>query len=831
MNSIPSPAPSHRAARLIWMTLAGLMLVMVVLRIFPGWFYLVRPDGEARLPDPDAYFHFRQAAYTLEHFPRLMRWDDFSFYPALQRNDAAGLYDLALAGLAKIVALSGMAPMRALWWVCLWFPPLCATAIMPFVYLLVRRQGTVAIGLVMALWYVLLPGLTLAHMTLGICDHHVLEMLFGVWCILLLQRLVARERERPSAWWRPAWGAALPLAIFQFTWLGGPIFLVIFGLAGLGQLAADVLAGAGARALVRAGVRYWLAFFILTGGAGMLWPELIFFPYLWKATLFGTACVLVALAAAGWYFETPLLRLRPAVRLAIGAVFLVALARFLIFHAPGIGEYVWEGLGPKSLLVAENQVVTWPLYFGVTGLAGILGPLAPLAGIVTGVWRRPGWWLGVLTSIFFIALWHRTYDYGYQGALHAILLAGYFFGAIAFALAPDGARPRGRVIGPALAVCTIAIILCRWPAQRTAPWWLTDEWYETGSGLPNDGWVEAMRWLRTATPAPPPLPAHPVPGVLPRGRVGVLTDWCEGQFINTLAGLPATSSRYPVAQGMVPFFLQTEDAVRAAVLRGSTVAAAVRYVALSPRTIGEAFHTHRETIGIESRVYYGRTTFVNGQGHSIGVPTLGPAYDNAFATRLLLDDGNGFSHFRLIFESRQQSFLRLTHFPTARGILPMAGLVRSPALRDLALHDMWLGLWKENGADAYLGHLLAEVKLFEQVEGARVEGLAPPGSTVALQIPLRVRNTGRVLKYRQSCQADAEGRFHLTVPYATEPAPGTDLEPAGQAVIVLEAPPAAPGQIPEARKEVLVIRESAVQNGERVTWRGWLGQRPTANQP
>ena len=196
MNSIPSPAPSHRAARLIWMTLAGLMLVMVVLRIFPGWFYLVRPDGEARLPDPDAYFHFRQAAYTLEHFPRLMRWDDFSFYPALQRNDAAGLYDLALAGLAKIVALSGMAPMRALWWVCLWFPPLCATAIMPFVYLLVRRQGTVAIGLVMALWYVLLPGLTLAHMTLGICDHHVLEMLFGVWCILLLQRLGARERER-----------------------------------------------------------------------------------------------------------------------------------------------------------------------------------------------------------------------------------------------------------------------------------------------------------------------------------------------------------------------------------------------------------------------------------------------------------------------------------------------------------------------------------------------------------------------------------------------------------------------------------------------------------
>lgn len=807
------------------------MAIMVCLRIFPGWFYVVRPDGEFRLPDPDAHYHFRQAAYTLQHFPQISRWDDFSFYPGVLRDDAAGLYDLALAALAKIVALSGIEPMRALWWVCLWFPPLCATAIMPIVYLLVRRHGTIAIGLVMALWYLLLPGLTLANVTLGICDHHVVEMLFGVLCILLLQRLVVREREQPSAWWRPAWGAALPLAILQFTWLGGPLFLVIFGLTWFGQLAADVLAGSGARALVRAGVRYWLAFLIVTGAAGALLPDLIFLPHLWKGTLVGTVALLAVLAATGWYFEASRLSLRPPVRLALVAGSLAAAAVLLFSVSPALGQYLWQGFGPKSLLVAENQVVTPRFYFGVTGLAGILGLMAPVAGIVSGVWRRPAWWMGVLPSLFFLALWVRTYDYGYQGALHAVLLTGCFFGAIAVFPSREGARPRSRSVNLTVAACTVVVILCQQPAQWTAPWSVPGDWYETSSGLPSEGWIEAMRWMRTNTPAPPPLPAVIIPGQPPRGRVGVLTDWCDGQFVNTLAGLPATSSRYPVAQGMKPFFLPNEEAVRAAILRGSTVAAAVRHVALGPRTIGDAFLAHRDLVGFKPEDFYGRRTFVDGQGRSIGVPTLGPAYDAAFATRLLLEDGNGLAHFRLVFESRQQSFLRMTLEPRSTLIKPQASLVLNEAIRDAAIRDMRLGLWKENGESAYLGHLLAAVKIFEQVEGAKLEGRAPAGSTVVLRIPLRLRTSGRAWEYRQSCRVEADGRFRLTVPYGTEPAAGTDLEPTGQAFLTLESLPAVADGIQSSPKEILTIPESAVQQGDRVKWRGWLGSHPPSDQP
>jgi asparagine N-glycosylation enzyme membrane subunit Stt3 len=151
-------------------------------------------------------------------------------------------------------------------------------------------------------------------------------------------------------------------------------------------------------------------------------------------------------------------------------------------------------------------------------------------------------------------------------------------------------------------------------------------------------------------------------------------------------------------------------------------------------------------------------------------------------------------------------------------------LVLTPALREAAIQNMWHGLWKENEMDAYLGHLLAAVKIFEQVEGAKVEGRAPAGSTVVLQIPLRLRTSGRAWLYRQSSRADATGRFQLTIPYSTELAPGTDLEPTGQASLTVEGPPAKTDGGPAPENVVLTIPETAVQNGDRVNWRGWLGQ-------
>jgi asparagine N-glycosylation enzyme membrane subunit Stt3 len=286
----------------------------------------------------------------------------------------------------------------------------------------------------------------------------------------------------------------------------------------------------------------------------------------------------------------------------------------------------------------------------------------------------------------------------------------------------------------------------------------------------------------------------------------VLTDWAAGQFVNTLADRPSTASRYPEAEGMAPFFMQTEEEVRAAPLRGSTVAAAVRYVALDPKTIGEYFGAHLNTIGLNPASFSVRARFVDGRGHTMEGPSLGPLYEHAFATRLIVADGNGLAHFRLVFESRQQSFLRLTYNPKGRQLLPLATTVISEEARQEALADLHAGHWAEGGTDAYFGHLVADVKIFEQVAGARLQGQAIPSSPVTLDWPLLVRSTGRTWHYRQSVSADAEGKFQLVVPYASEPAANGEVVCAGPAEISW-------GPAAASRIVLETIPEAAVEGG------------------
>jgi hypothetical protein len=59
-------------------------------------------------------------------------------------------------------------------------------------------------------------------------------------------------------------------------------------------------------------------------------------------------------------------------------------------------------------------------------------------------------------------------------------------------------------------------------------------------------------------------------------------------------------------------------------------------------------------------------------------------------------------------------------------------------------------------------------KLYEVVPGARVEGSAPPGTRVEARLRLLAEPNGGLL-FRAVSEADASGRFALTVPYPNEP--------------------------------------------------------------
>ena len=164
----------------------------------------------------------------------------------------------------------------------------------------------------------------------------------------------------------------------------------------------------------------------------------------------------------------------------------------------------------------------------------------------------------------------------------------------------------------------------------------------------------------------------------------------------------------------------------------------------------------------------------------------------------------------------------MTVYPGLKAVIPAATTLYSDDQQASAMKDIGIGLWKENEANAYFGHVLAAVKIFEQVEGARIEGLAPPGSSVSLEIPLRLRTGGRGWMYRQTCSAGKDGRFQMTEPYATETITESDVEPIGPATLSLEGATLA-GTVQSSPKAVLKITESAVQLGDLVSWAGRLG--------
>ena len=737
--------------------LALLGAAVFLLRIFPSWEFLAPGGDLIILPETDPYYHFRQALYTLKHFPSLMRWDADSRYPDVLRNDAAGLYDLLLATLAKAgMLLTGATPERALHWVCLFLPPAGAALLVPLVFGLVRRQTTLAIALIMALWCVLLPGDGLMRTSLGFCDHHVIEMVLSLLCIRGAMTALRLDATTDLPWWRPAWSAALPLALFFFTWLGAPLYLPIFALAFAGQVVADAVAGRDIGPTTRAAMRYWLAFLVFIGVAGLVVPSLIMHIRLWQGSLAGTALLLAAFPALQGYFKSQRLPLNAGAKAILAGVTLAA-AGLAVLAFPGtMREAVHDLLARKSPVVQEHVVVTTRYFLMLTGLAGVLALLTPAAGVLTGAARKPGWWLAVLPSLLLVALWCRTFDYAYLGALHAVVLAGYFWGACDSAANTSRRRwlTRGLLAGASVLVLAGALV-----PGGTVPLRPDRKMYAVPGFLPSAGWREAVRWLRSQ-----PVPAS-------RERAGALTDWPNGNLINTLAGWPSVSSRCPEAEPLNPLFMQTEEEARSAPLRGKSLAEVVRYVVLEPYIVSNYFNSYLAVTGIDPSAFLDRQV-LHHKGASLIRPGMTANFRHLLAWRLVHDNGDGLAHFRLVFESHAEVFTRLVYEPASGGFGYKTNVLTGAVQRDQVRQASLLGFWKEGASEAYDGEILPAVRIYEQVNGARLSGHASANAQVTASLELEMGSSGRRFQHSVSTRAGDDGRFTLTVPYSTNPVDG-----------------------------------------------------------
>lgn len=749
-----------------WAGLVALLTLAVALRVVPMWQPL-RPDGAAPRPvDNDALFHFRHAVHVAENFPDLQRWEDVARYPELERNDASGLWDLALGAAGHAgAAVTGATPADATAWAAFFAPPLVLALAILLGWALLRRVTGPGLSLLGAGLMVALPGDTFLRTAAGCCDHHVVEMLCGVWLILAWVGLLAKD-DAGTPWWRPAWAGASPLTVLHFSWLGGPLHLALWCVIAGAQTLLSTAAEEDPRHVARKATRLLLAHGAMAGAWGLLWPETVLRPGLHRWMLCGVGAAALAFGVLGWGLALAGRR-RPgrgkyiAGGAAAGALALAAAAWLL---SPPLRAAWRFGFGVKAETVLEHLPVGVKLFFTLSGPAGALLLLAPLLLLVTGVWRKPAAVAVVLAALLHAALWARTGDYIYQVALWAVL------GATAGIAALAAESPKTtRVVAAAAALATLAGI-GRWtyPLTAGAPARMESE----GMRVNHEGWKETADWWRTvpAPPPPPDAPARPGSPFPPRGAAGVLGDWASGNVVNTYTAWPAINSRYPDAEGLRPLFATTEMEALVLPLRGATVETSTRWVVVEPRTFGDYFFAHLDTLGLPRESFVG-TAHIDTPNGPREIAAAGPRRDTLLGRRLLLTDGSGLGRFRLVFESSRGVALRHLHDPATQqwhlqsDRVPPEG--RAGAEAALARRS-----WPEGRQIGYRGELHSSVKVFELVPGALLRGRAAPGAKIRATLDARARHSGRDLNLEWTIRAEDDGTWNLRVPYATAELPG-----------------------------------------------------------
>lgn len=158
------------------------------------------------------------------------------------------------------------------------------------------------------------------------------------------------------------------------------------------------------------------------------------------------------------------------------------------------------------------------------------------------------------------------------------------------------------------------------------------------------------------------------------------------------------------------------------------------------------------------------------------LPALNSRYDNTTLSRLYYDDADGMEGYRLVHETKTYSLIGSRTVPGSQprinrviARLPYDGSLGNVTFSQLNQlpDDQLLNIG--GGSRLYDFNGVASVKTFERVEGATITGHAnATNANVLASVRLRTTNTDRNFDYFEEAETDENGRFEVTVPYATE---------------------------------------------------------------
>lgn len=611
-----SPRPWWKRA-LLWEVpfVVALGAFMFWVRMLP--YKALVGSGRSYFIGTDPFYHYRETLGVVRAFPRVPRWDPWTFYPiGTSTGQFGSLFDWVCA--AYIVLTQGKGASEAYVQQVLGVYPavLGALIIIPFFFLAKRLLGTPG-AIVASVTIALLPGEFLIRSVAGYSDHHVAEALTSLISLLgvyvaatkghLFRERIARPRGFSGLWPVIGWGVlgGVALAINFYTWQPAILFAAILTLwLTVVVLLEDGGGGDGLGYAVGAAIA-----FVTTG--------LLMLPAVeqYNITEFNTYSLMhpvASFAAAAWvlgvHFAARWTRSRGISPWVVpGVVVVAALAGYAImvaFLADLYASILWgmswiTGLGVQrtTFTIAEAR----PAEFFCSndgqhsclqhdfGAAAVFGLFILVGLVIWTIWkRRPADILLLIWAIVIVQATRTQIRFSYYLAVVLAMLIGWLAARISEwtgleaalkgektkAVISKGRKTR-RVETSAAKVrswqpfaVAAALILVMpgnvFASDSSYPGWKRADIRGADGDLVL--WMEGLDWMRAHTPdagvdlgavTPPPPPGQLY--AYPPNTYGVLTWWDYGHWIETVAQRPPVANPFQQAAPFAATYFTERD--------------------------------------------------------------------------------------------------------------------------------------------------------------------------------------------------------------------------------------------------------------------------------
>lgn len=774
MNKIDSV--SLKVKVLLIMCFAFIIRLIPINSLFSG--------GRVTFVSYDSYYHVRLISYITNNFPSYLSSDSYINYPYGFDISWPPLFDIAGSLLALILGL-GHPSNTTIELAAGLLPIILGTLSLIPVYIIAAHIFNKKAGIYSIIVLALLPSHVLTSMFAAV-DHNIAVMLlfsiaFALFILSIKEafndakssvsyNLLSYLHSKSSIY---AIVAGLILTLSVLTWPGSPIFIGLFALYVPVQLALDMKYKRESNYVVFSSSIMYLAnlisvlpavLILLRKGyefnAGFIsWFNVI---YVLMLLIFISICGIVAYSVKNkvvwWQYLAGILIISSIVVLAVQLVLPSLAANLLggIKYLFGYDENLSTISEALPLFTDQyGHFTLQPLWggFGFFFLVALISFILVMKK--DKPLNKPEFCFFIVWSTVFLLLailQRRFLDFL---SVNISILSGYFIFYVQHLLAPSQNKikqNKKHQKSPAtdknsnnMMVWLLIGILILPTAMLT---FIT----VSHPDVISSDWQETVDWIQQRTPM---TSYFENPSKVP--EYGVMNWWDYGNWIIYRGQRPVISNNFqPGVKDAALFFVSLNESNASSTMNKRQA----KYVVTDISMLKGKFYNIVRLAGENYDSYFDAQNSSSSTNENAVFKTENDKFRNTMLSKLHVYDGSQMGHYRLIHESSTT-------------------VTTNPEVKD--------------------------VKIFEYVKGATIEGKAQPNEVVYGAVTL-LSNKGRKFDYFNSALADTNGNYKLVVSYPTE---------GGQSEVSALVPYTVVGKKSQSEKQIQ-ISENNVKNGDTV---------------